>query len=73
MFKNNDLFVTEETNDFLRDFFNSKKRLKLFTKFENSEAEHKGKEMNIEIPKRKFIPKVKGFQKTNSNNSKNIF
>lgn len=73
MFKNNDLFVIEETNDFLRDFFNSKKRLKLFTKFENSEAEHKGKEMNIEIPKRKFIPKVKGFQKTNSNNSKNIF
>jgi hypothetical protein len=73
MFKNTDLFVIEETNDFLRDFFNSRKRLKLFAKFESSDVEHKGKEMNIEIPKKKFIPKVKGFQKTNINNPKNIF
>jgi hypothetical protein len=73
MYKNIEHFVIDETNDFLRDFFNSKKRLKLFTNFENSEVEHKGKDMQIEMPKKKFISKVKTFKKTDSNNTKNIF
>jgi hypothetical protein len=74
MFKNNECFVVEETNDFLRDLFNSKKRLKFFTKFEKSEHSHESKEIEIEIPKKKFISKVKSFQKSDSkNNSKTIF
>jgi len=48
--------------------------LKFFTKFEKSEHNHESKEIEIEIPKKKFVSKVKSFQKSDSkNNSKTIF
>jgi hypothetical protein len=75
MFKNNENFVIDETNDFLRDFFNSNKRLKLFSNFGKFNFEHNSKEMEIEIPKKKFVSKVTNvnLKKDKSNNHKNIF
>lgn len=75
MFENNSILVIEETKEFLTDLFNSKKRLKLFSTFAVSNVEHKGKEIEIEIPKRKFNPKVTqvNLKNNNSHNNKNIF
>ena len=71
MIKNYDRFVTEQFDDFYKDFENSKKRLKLFTRFTKIDADVTDTNFTLPQPKKKFQPKIKNYKKTN--NDKGIF
>ena len=72
MIKNYDKFVTEQFDDFYQDFENSKKRLKLFTRFSKIDVNSPGDtKFTLPQPKKKFQPKIKNYKKTN--NDKGIF
>jgi len=70
-FKNYNIFVSEEVNEFYDDLENSKKRLKFFATFSKSDLNQVKTNFSIPAPKKKFQPKVKGFKKIN--NDKGIF
>jgi hypothetical protein len=71
MIKNYDKFVTEQFDDFYEDFENSKKKIKLFTKFTKINPESVDTNFTIPQPKKKFQPKIKNYKK--NNNDKGIF
>lgn len=70
MIKKYNEFVTEQFDDFYNDFENSKKKIKLFTKFDKIELSKIDKVFSLPQPKRKFQPKIKSYKK---NNNKGIF
>lgn len=71
MIKKYNEFVTEQFDDFYNDFENSKKKIKLFTKFDKIELSKIDKVFSLPQPKRKFQPKIKSYKK--NNNNKGIF
>ena len=71
MIKKYEEFVVEQIDDFHDDFENSKKRIRLFTKFDKIELSKKDTDFILPQPKRKFQPKIKNYKKTNNN--KGIF
>jgi hypothetical protein len=71
MIKKYNEFVTEQFDDFYNDFENSKKKIKLFTKFDKIELSKIDKTFSLPEPKRKFQPKIKSYKK--NNNNKGIF
>lgn len=73
MFKNIDIFVTDETNDFFEDFSSTQKRLKFFTKFKSSDLNYEPLNIEISNPSKKSFNKVKVLMKKDSKNSKTLF
>ncbi len=71
MIKKYNEFVAEQFDDFYNDFENSKKKIKLFTKFDKIELSKINKTFSLPEPKRKFQPKIKSYKK--NNNNKGIF
>jgi hypothetical protein len=71
MIKKYEEFVVEQIDDFHDDFENSKKRIRLFTKFDKIELSKKDTGFMLPQPKKKFQPKIKKYKKTNNN--KGIF
>jgi len=71
MIKNYNNFVTEQFDDFYNDLAISKKKLKLFTKFEKIKTDDVKTAFTLPQPKKKFQPKVKQYKKIN--NDKGIF
>jgi hypothetical protein len=71
MIKNYNEFVTEQFDDFYKDFETSKKKLKLFTKFGKMKVDSFDTSFTLPEPKKKFQPKIKNYKKTN--NDKGIF
>lgn len=71
MIKNYNDFVTEQFDDFYEDFETSKKRLKLFTKFNKINVDSLNSNFTLPEPKKKFQSKIKNYKKTN--NDKGIF
>ena len=64
-------FVNEEIDDFYDDLETSNKKLKFFAKFDKSDLEKVNTNFSLPKPKKKFQPKIKGYNK--SNNNKGIF
>lgn len=71
MIKKYNEFVTEQVEDFYEDFENSKKRIRLFTKFNKIELSKEDTGFTLPQPKKKFQPKIKQYKK--NNNDKGIF
>ena len=69
--KNYNNFVSEEVDDFYKDLENSNKKLKLFSTFNKSELKQVETSFSLPVPKKKFQPKVKNYQKINKD--KGIF
>ena len=66
MIKKYEEFVVEQIDDFHDDFENSKKRIRLFTKFDKIELSKKDTGFMLPQPKKKFQPKIKKYKKTNN-------
>ena len=71
MIKNYDNFVNEQFDDFYDDLENSKKKIKLFTKFDKIELSKESTGFTLPVPEKKFQPKIKKYKKTNDD--KGIF
>ncbi len=71
MIKKYNEFVAEQFEDFYNDLETSKKKLKLFTKFNKIETENVKSNFSLPQPKRKFQPKIKSYKKIN--NDKGVF
>ena len=71
MIKKYNEFVVEQFEDFYNDLETSKKKLKLFTKFNKIETENVKSNFSLPQPKRKFQPKIKSYKKIN--NDKGVF
>lgn len=63
MIKKYDIFVKEELDTFYEDLSNSQKRIKLFISFDVSDLKKDHKDIKINVPKKKFQPKVQVYQK----------
>ena len=63
MIKNYFQFINEQFDDFYDDYKDSQKKIKLFTKFTSSNLQHKEKGIKVDMPKRKFQPKVRIMKK----------
>jgi hypothetical protein len=71
MIKKYNEFVAEQFEDFYNDLETSKKKLKLFTKFNKIETENVKSNFSLPQPKKKFQPKIKSYKKIN--NDKGVF
>lgn len=63
MIKNYSTFVNEQFDGFYDDYEDSQKKIKLFTRFTKSKLSHKEKGIKVDMPKKKFQPKIRVMKK----------